>query len=145
MTARSYATTRATLPALDGPTPVAPLLQLVRGTVVINALPAEVNLNLYAGDDFTLRIDVSDAQGGAANLTGAVPKSQIRATAEAEQVAGEFVASVDEGDSAIYLHLTSEVSTGLPARAVWDVQITQGGRVMTLARGVITMMAEVTR
>jgi hypothetical protein len=113
--------------------------------VQLTALPATVNLSLYAGDDFTMRVDVTDADGEPFDLTGWLPESQIRARARSETIAGEFVATLDE--SAIILHLTPQVSAGLPSRCVWDVQISRDEEheVITLAAGTISMTAQVTR
>lgn len=109
---------------------------------VIEALPLAVDLFLYAGDDFTLRLDVSDPEGEPLDMTGGEAESHIRADPDAE-LAGEFAATID--GSALLLHLTGETSAALPASAVWDVEIRLGGQTTTLAGGAITMTAQVTR
>jgi hypothetical protein len=122
---------------------VAPLLRLTRGTVVITALPAVVNLELYRGDDFTLRIDVTDADGAPLDLATAVATAQVRTEPDAGEVSGELVPSID--GSAVYLHLLSATSAALPLRGVWDCQIVRGGRTTTLAGGTVNLVPDVTR
>ena len=115
-----------------------------RAASEIVAVPAAVNLILYQGDDFTLRIDVTDEGGEPFDLAAYEAEAQIRQTADADDIAGAFVATIQEGN-AIYLHLTSPVSAALPLACVWDVQITAGPAVTTLAAGTITLTREVTR
>jgi len=114
---------------------------IARALVTITVLPAPVNMLLYAGDDFTLRVDVTDEDGDPFDLTGQTAQSQIRLTPQSEEIAGEFEASID--GSGILLHLTSQVSAALPPSCVWDVQISPP--VITLAAGTIAMTAQVTR
>ena len=115
------------------------------GPQTIVVLPARVDLVLYQGDDFTLRVDVSDDQGYPYDLSGAVPESHIRERVEDAYLAGVFEATI--ADSVLFLHLTPVVSSGLPLQAVWDAQITRdaGARVTTLVAGTITLVPEVTR
>jgi hypothetical protein len=113
------------------------------GCALITALPACVNLSLYQGDDFTLRIDVTQPDGDPLDLAGAVVRAQIRATPQADEVAGEFTPTVD--GSTIFLHLSSAASTPLLGKLAWDVDVTRGGQVTTLAAGSIEFAAEVSR
>lgn len=128
------------------PEPFDTLPELPTGPQLIEALPAVVNLALYQGDDFTLRIDVMDSTGMPYDLGDAVPKSQIRVTPASPDIAGVFECSIEEG-SVLLLHLTPQVSSALPLNTVWDVQISRydGARVTTLAAGAIMLTAEVTR
>jgi hypothetical protein len=119
-----------------------PALSIRAGCAVITQLPACVNLELYAGDDFTLRVDVTDAAGDPADLSSTTARAQIRPTPEGV-LSGQFDPLIE--DSTIFLHLTSAVSTHLPARSVWDLDITRNGRVTTLASGTITLTPEVSR
>jgi hypothetical protein len=130
---------RARVTATEAP----PALSIRAGCAVITQLPACVNMELYAGDSFTLRIDVTDGAGDPADLSGAVIRAQIRTTPESTNIAGQFTPTIQ--GSAILLDLTSEVSTRLPARTVWDVDMTRGDRVITLAAGTITLTPEVSR
>jgi len=119
------------------------IMPLSTGPTNLLALPATVNLTLYQGDDFTFRLAVYDAARQPADLDGATVRAQIRETAASEQVAGEFQPTI--AASIINLHLTSAISAGLPARCVWDCEITIEGRVTTIAAGTIDQIAEVSR
>jgi hypothetical protein len=124
------------------PQPLTPITG--RAAIVITDLPQVVTLALYAGDDFVLQVNVADPDTGQPlDLTGAEPLAQIRATPEADEIAGQFEATID--GSTVYLHLTSAVSAGLPRRSVWDVQITLDQRVRTLAAGTIDLTPQVSR
>lgn len=110
----------------------------------IDARPVSVNLTLYAGDDVNLSIAVTDAAGTAADLTGFTAKAQIRATADAP-TAKDFVATADPAGT-VTLILPSAETTDMPAKGVWDCQITSGtGAVTTLCGGTVTTTPEVTR
>ncbi len=115
--------------------------------ITISALPETVNLNLYAGDDFTLQLTVLDANGAMVDLTSGTVESQVRATPPGPVLA-TFDVTVDQPlTGTAVLHLTPDATATLPARAVWDVQVSfnAGANVTTLAAGVVTVTAEVTR
>ena len=128
-------------PAAGMPPPVAPIQ--LRSPQALSALPVTVNLTLYQGDDFTLRLAVTNNIGQPADLAGATVRAHIRASAASGEKAGEFAPTIV--GSAILLHLTSAVSAGLPNRSVWDCDITINGRVTTLAAGTLTLRPEVSR
>lgn len=114
---------------------------------IISALPEPVNLALYAGDDITLRVTVTDADGDPVDLTGATVESHVRATA-AGPLAAAFESQIDDPASGVaFIHLTPDATAQLPARAVWDVQASfnDGANVTTLAAGTVTVAAQVTR
>jgi hypothetical protein len=113
------------------------------GCVQITALPACVNLALYRGDSFTLRLDVASAEGEPLDLAGAEVTAQIRLAPEAADVAGAFLASVE--GSSVLLHLTAAASAALPPKGVWDARVDQAGQVTTLAAGALVLTPEVTR
>jgi hypothetical protein len=109
---------------------------------VIDARPMQVDLNVYAGDDLTLRIDVTDNAGAAFDLTGYTPAAQVRATADAG-TAIDFDATVLA--NTVTVSLDSATTETLPQKAVWDVQVTSAtGVVTTLAGGKVTVYAGVT-
>jgi hypothetical protein len=112
---------------------------------VIERLPLPVSLVLYQRNDFSLAIEVTEPSGEPADLTGADVLAQIRSSPTSSSVAGEFVPEIDEG-GLIVVHLTSEVSAGLPARGVYDVTMTDAaGQVTTLIAGTITIQPGVSR
>jgi len=109
----------------------------------ISALPAAIDLSLYAGDDFFLDVTVTDVDGNPTDLTGAVVASQIRTKATDTEILAEFGATVE--GNVIHLHLTHTDATGLPGSAVWDCQTDTDGVVSTLVAGNVTTRPEVTR
>jgi hypothetical protein len=112
----------------------------------ISAVPQAVNLSLYAGDDFTLKITVTEA-GMPVDMTKAVVESQIRATAAGPVLATFGVTQGDPASGTVFIHLTPANTEALPAKAVWDVQASfnSGANVTTLAAGTVTVTAQVTR
>ena len=132
------------LPAPLAPEPGPPIsiMPLSTGPTSLQALPAEVNITAYQGDDFTFRLAVFGPEGPV-DLAGASVRAQIRTTPQADTVAGQFTPTVL--GSLISLHLTSAVSAQLPAQTVWDCDITINGRVTTLAAGTLTLRPEVSR
>lgn len=106
-------------------------------------LPPRIDLALYQGDDFFLRI-VLEANENPIDLTGYTPKAEIRATAGSDVVLAAFACTVVD-PATLELHLTSALSTALPATGAWDVQIEDSvGLVTTLAYGSVTVAKEVT-
>lgn len=110
---------------------------------VIDGRPAAVDLNIYAGDDLVLNIDVTDNAGAAFDLTGYTAKAEIRATAT-DPTAVAFTTGLTA--NTITLTLAAADSATAPAKGVWDVQVTSaGGAVTTLAGGRVTTYPGVTQ
>jgi len=110
---------------------------------VIDARPMTVDLNVYAGDDLKLHLEVTDDAGAPFDLTGYTAEAQIRASADAP-AALAFTATVLA--NAVDLVLPTAISTTMPIKAVWDVQVVSAaGAVTTLAAGKVTVTPEVTR
>lgn len=113
----------------------------------VGSLPAAFDLILYAGDVFNMVVKVFNANGTPVDLTGAITKSQIRASSGSSVVLAEFAIQAD-GTNEFKLGLTSGITASLPANAVWDFQVTDAvdpAKVMTLAAGKVTVTGEVTR
>jgi hypothetical protein len=113
------------------------------GPVNLSALPRVVNLELYRGDDFGMRLVLADDSGDPADLTGAVVHAQVRTSHESDSVAGEFVTGIE--DNVISLRLAAAVSAQLPADTVWDVELEQDEWVTTLVAGGVKLHPDVTR
>ncbi|MBO0729343.1 MAG: hypothetical protein J2P57_08800 [Acidimicrobiaceae bacterium] len=142
--ARTFALER--LPRIGVPTSIA-------------AQPAPLDLRLYAGDDFTMVLALTDAAGQPIDLSAATIRAQIREQPwppgpppvpgpgppppPPPALLGQFI--IARGDSEIFLHLSAATSAILPRTSVWDVELVLGGIVTTLASGTITMTPEVTR
>lgn len=107
------------------------------------SLPPRVDLALYQGDDFFLRITI-DVSASPVDLTTYTPKAEIRATPGSDVVLASFTCVV-VNPVVLELHLTSAQSTDLPATCAWDVQITDTAAVVTtLVYGSVAVMKEVT-
>jgi hypothetical protein len=115
------------------------------GPVTLTALPANVNLSIYQGDDFQMTIAVNNPDGSPADLTGATVMSQIRAAAsQSSPVLATLTPSIS--GNVISLHLASVDSAALPPSAVWDCQMTDAKPyVTTLVAGTVTSTPQVTQ
>lgn len=110
----------------------------------IIAIPAEVNLELYQGDDFTMTLTVTNPDGSAADLTDAIIAAQVRKTPPDEAIIARFTPA--HSDNIITLWLPGAESARLGATQAWDCDMTDaGGRVTTLVYGTLTAKSEVTR
>ena len=113
------------------------------GAQTITRLPATVNLVIYAGDDVTFTLLVTDPGGGEADLSDATAEAQIRTRADSPDVAAQFQAVI-EGNG-VTLTLRTATTAQLPARAVWDCKLTVAGWVTTIVAGSIAVTPRVTR
>jgi hypothetical protein len=97
-----------------------------------------LDLKVRAGDDPAWTVNTST------DLSGWTWRGQIRETAGAPDVLGEFVFTVDASSATIQIPIT--VSSVLPRSTVYDVKVFQGGTdAHTLLSGKITTEASVTR
>lgn len=111
----------------------------------VNARPHRVDLDLYAGDDTSIRITVNNTDGTPADLTDTTATAQIRATHTAVNPVADFTTLVDPA-GVVYLSLDAATTAALPARAVWDCQIQAPlGQTTTIAAGNVRTAQEVTR
>ena len=107
----------------------------------VGTLPTQVNLTLYQGDNFYLRITLS---GSNVDITGYTAKSEIKSSPGAGAAIASFTATVS-GPTQLDLALPAAQSVLVPSSASWDVQITDSaGVVTTLAYGSISAMRQVT-
>jgi hypothetical protein len=111
----------------------------------VGALPAGVDLVMYAGDDFWVNIKVSDSTGAPVDLTPYTARAQIRSAPRSAVVLGEFEITKPD-TSTLKLYLPGAISKALPGLCAWDVQISDATDVvMTLAAGSLWVAPEVTR
>lgn len=111
----------------------------------VNARPNRVDLNIYAGDDMSVRITVNNSDGTPADLTGNTATAQIRATHTADDPLADFTTLVDP-TGVVMLSLDAATTAVLPTWAVWDCQIQAPlGQTTTIAAGSIRTAQEVTR
>jgi len=121
-----------------------PPIRIDGTTVVVTQLPADVRLNLYAGDSFTVDLELLNPDTGEPlDLSSTTVRSQIRAVPGAPIL--DTLNPAVEGNR-IRLNLTPEASAVLPANTRWDVDTTtDDGWVTTLAGGTLNLAAEITR
>lgn len=113
-------------------------------------LPAELNLQLYAGDDLTMRFVFKDAAGASVDMTGTWA-AHIRAAPippegpEPALLAELVIDSSGAAQGIIVAALLADDTMTLPPTTVWDLQQTVGSLVRTTHRGSITLTPDVTR
>jgi hypothetical protein len=106
--------------------------------------PAQVDLIVYAGDDYAVEVGVFDPGGAAADLTGYTAAAQVRPSPPADLVLVEFAATIT--GNVVTLILTHDQTALFERDASWDVQITSAGAIVTtLAYGAVRVIREVTR
>jgi hypothetical protein len=108
------------------------------------------NLTLYAGDTFDMTFCLKQKGTGLpVDLTGCVPKAQVRTSAQDSTVMAEIDADImvqsGAGIGKVILHLTP-TQTATMTNGVWDVQLTwPDGSIKTYLNGSVTIIPEVTR
>lgn len=121
-------------------------------------IPANLDITIYRGDDYSLIFRLRDSVTGAyTNLTGYAANAQIRAEALSDTVLATFTSTVLDQTATpggVRLTLAPTVTAGLPlSGGVWDVEVydiattTSPGRtsVRTPLAGTVTVLPEVTR
>jgi hypothetical protein len=119
----------------------------------INLRPSVLNLLLYAGDGFSIKLACKDSAGAAVDLTGAVV-AQVRVdrTHPDDPPLASFTASmVDAYQGIVALSLTGAQTDALLSNhadkfsGVWDVQWTPVDmEPRTLVQGLVECVADVT-
>ena len=90
------------------------------------------NIFIDQGADFSITVDVSDANGNQLNLTGYTAAAQMRKTYESSSVSETFTTSIAAADGQVTLSLTDTVTTALsPGRYVYDLVVTDGSSIST--------------
>jgi hypothetical protein len=113
-------------------------------TQIVTVLPAEVDLNIYQGDDFYLDVAVTDSASNPIDVTNMAPMSQIRTTPDGPAILASFNITVDATNKNImHLHLAATDSNNLPPACAWDLQLSQPS-VTTIAAGTVTVTLQVT-
>jgi len=109
--------------------------------VRLSQLPRTVDLTIYAGDDFSMTLTVTEADGSPVDFSDASIWAQVRRRPDSPEVLGEFDVSAEE--ATILLRLSSELTARLPSRCVYDCEWMN--RALTLIAGGILIRPEVTR
>lgn len=113
--------------------------------------PAQLDLDVYRGDDFDIVIRLRDSVTGAyLNLTSLIGKASIRAEKGDATFLAKFVVTVMDQTvtpGGLMLTLDSDTTTTLPLTGgVWDVQISNsdGTGVRTYLAGRVIVTEQVT-
>ena len=117
-------------------------------STIISAVPQEVDLVLYRGDDFRLPAEFSDAAGAPINMTGWTFRAQVRE--RAGSIATPVILAVDTANAAtgrLVIVFDRATTANLPTTSEWDLEATFGvdGQRRTYLRGKITMRGDVSR
>ena len=90
------------------------------------------NIFIDQGTDFSITVDVTQADGAPLNLTGYSAAAQIRKTYGSSNVSAVFTTSISAAAGQVTLSLTDTQTSGLTAgRYVYDLNITSGAGVTT--------------
>lgn len=117
-------------------------------------MPVELDLEIYRGDTYRLRVTNTDAAGNPIDLSGRTFAAQIRPSYDSEQDVIDFATDDSEAvDGIVTIKLTAAQTAVLPTPAggVWDLQSTDptgdngDPLVETLAAGKICVTKDVTR
>ena len=126
--------------SLAAPTPFANL-----GEICLTD-PDLLDLCVYRGDTGRFQVDVVNADGTPANISGATWDADIRPSADDTLVmASMTVAPVAGLPGSVIVTLSATDSASLEGDGVYDLQMTLGGNVETLLRGKVTVTEDVSR
>lgn len=116
-------------------------------------LPESYDLELYAGDPASLRLDVAGDAG--AQVLGGTVEAQVRARRPDAVVLAEFAVDLSGGDGVVLLGLSAEQTAALLGgngsirssfEGDWDCQwFPPDGEPLTLVQGRVTCTCDVTR
>jgi hypothetical protein len=112
----------------------------------VNAIPATLDITLYAGDDVAITLTISDDTGATTDLTGSL-LAQIRKGHDQVLVESFSANAPDPITGICYLSLTHSQTEALGddgGRHSWDLQLTDGmGLVTTLVKGAVTTQLDI--
>jgi len=104
------------------------------------------NIFIDQGTDFSITVDVTQADGAALNLTGYSAAAQIRKTYGSSNVSAVFTTSISAAAGQVTLSLTDTQTSGLTAgRYVYDLNITSGSTTTRVVEGQAIITPGVTR
>ena len=104
------------------------------------------NIFIDQGTDFSITVDVTQADGAPLNLTGYSAAAQIRKTYGSSNVSAVFTTSISAAAGQVTLSLTDPQTSGLTAgRYVYDLNITSGSTTTRVVEGQAIITPGVTR
>lgn len=106
----------------------------------------KANLIIDQGATYATKLNITDTDGSAIDLTGYTAAAQIRKHYTSSN-STPFSVSVTAATGAVVLSLTANATANLVAgRYVYDVELTDGaGRISRIIEGTVTITPNVTR
>jgi len=90
------------------------------------------NIFIDQGTDFSITVDVTQADGNALNLTGYSAAAQIRKTYGSSSASATFTTSISAASGQVTMSLTDTQTSNIASgRYVYDLNITSGAGVTT--------------
>lgn len=119
--------------------------ELPTSTVGTELMPTNVNLRIYAGDDFDLPIELQDANSVPIDLTGYTGRAQFRRNYDDTNPV-EATVTINQGGTGLVVSLTSAQTELMSGDFIYDLQLTNpAGKKRTYLTGDVTVSREVTR
>lgn len=105
------------------------------------------NIYIDQGTDFSITVDVTNADGTALNLNGYSAAAQIRKTYTSSTISASFGTTIVEASGQVTLSLTDSQTSALsPGRYLYDLNITSsGGNTSRVVEGQAIVTPGVTR
>jgi len=90
------------------------------------------NIFIDQGTDFSITVDVTQADGNALNLTGYSAAAQIRKTYGSSSASATFTTAISAASGQVTMSLTDTQTSNITSgRYVYDLNITSGAGVTT--------------
>lgn len=105
------------------------------------------NLYIDQGTDFSITVDVTNADGSVLDLSGYSAAAQMRKTYTSSTISATFSTSISEASGQVTLSLTDTQTTAIsPGRYLYDLNITSsGGQTSRVVEGQAIITPGVTR
>ena len=105
------------------------------------------NIFIDQGTDFSVTVDVTDANGSPLNLSGYTAASQIRKSYASSSASATFTTSISVSSGQVTMSLTDTQTSGLAAgRYLYDLNITSSASVTSrVVEGQVIVTPGVTR
>lgn len=109
--------------------------------------PVVQDIDVYRGDSGRFRVTVTDIAGNPVDVSAATWDCDIRIEADAATTVGQFeVVPVAGSTNKIDVIMSAALSASLSGGPyVYDLEMTMSGEVITLIRGTITVIKDVSR
>lgn len=121
-------------------------LTAVASISVALSAPTPCDLIVYRGDTGRFRVTVTTPDLTPVDVSGATWDCDIRTTADADPPIAQLAVAPVAGDtSTVEVTLTESESSKLDANAVWDLEMTLDGEVITLLAGAVRVTKDVSR